>query len=85
MRSLHDAEPPTAFGYLSSRDLYAKYLEEGEKFLSKYCALFNATTVDTIENVVYIAGIDQNKPEFWRKGLQMIADRIDEFISVTSK
>ena len=76
---------PYAFGGLFSRGLYAKYLEEGEAFLPKYRALLNATTVDTVENVAHIAGIDLTKPEFWRKSLQMIADRIDEFIEVTSK
>lgn len=76
---------PYAFGGLFSRGLYAKYLEEGEAFLPKYRALLNATTVDTVENVALIAGIDLTKPEFWRKSLQMIADRIDEFIEVTSK
>ena len=76
---------PYAFGGLFSRGLYAKYLEEGEAFLPKYRALLNATTVDTVENVAHIAGIDLTKPEFWRKSLQMIADRIDEFIAETSK
>ena len=76
---------PYAFGGLFSRGLYAKYLEEGEAFLPKYRALLNATTVDTVENVAGIAGIDLTKPEFWRQSLQMIADRIDEFIKVTTK
>ena len=76
---------PYAFGGLFSRGLYAKYLEEGEAFLPKYRALLKATTVDTVEHVAGIAGIDLTNPEFWRKSLQIIADRIDEFIAVTSK
>ena len=76
---------PYAFGGLFSRGLYAKYLEEGEAFLPKYRALLKATTVDTVENVAHIAGIDLTKPEFWRKSLQIIADKIDEFIAETSK
>lgn len=76
---------PYAFGGLFSRGLYAKYLEEGEEFLPKYRALLKATTVDTVENVANIAGIDLTKPEFWRKSLQVIADKIDEFIAETSK
>ena len=76
---------PYAFGGLFSRGLYAKYLEEGDAFLPKYRALLNATTVDTVENIAGIAGIDLTQPEFWRKSLKMIADRIDEFIAVTSK
>ncbi len=76
---------PYAFGGLFSRGLYAKYLEEGEAFLPKYRALLKATTVDTVESVAGIAGIDLTEPSFWRKSLQIIADRIDEFIAETSK
>ena len=76
---------PYAFGGLFSRGLYAKYLEEGEAFLPKYRALLKATTVESVENVAHIAGIDLTKPEFWRTSLQIIADRIDEFIKETSK
>lgn len=76
---------PYAFGGLFSRGLYAKYLEEGEAFLPKYRALLKATTIDTVENVAGIAGIDLTKPEFWRQSLQIIADKIDEFIAETSK
>ena len=76
---------PYAFGGLFSRGLYAKYLEEGESFLPKYRELLKATTVETVENVAGIAGIDLTNPEFWRKSLQVIADKIDEFIKETSK
>ena len=76
---------PYAFGGLFSRGLYAKYLEEGEEFLPKYRALLNATTVASVEDVAHIAGIDLTKPEFWRTSLQVIADKIDEFIVETSK
>jgi len=76
---------PYAFGGLFSRGLYAKYLEEGEAFLPKYRALLKATTVDTVENVAGIAGIDLTKPDFWKTSLKIITDRIDEFIVETSK
>ena len=76
---------PYAFGGLFSRGLYAKYLEEGDAFLPKYRALLKATTVQNVEDVAGIAGIDLTEPEFWRKSLQIIADQIDEFIAETSK
>ena len=76
---------PYAFGGLFSRGLYAKYLEEGESFLPKYRALLKATTVDTVEHVAGIAGIDLTQPDFWRTSLKMIADQIDLFIEETSK
>jgi hypothetical protein len=49
------------------------------------------TSVDKklVQNLIlpfaHIAGIDLTKPEFWRTSLQVIADRIDEFIAETSK
>ncbi len=76
---------PYAFGGLFSRGLYAKYLEEGEDFLPKYRALLKATTVDTVENVAGIAGIDLTEPDFWRKSLATITEQIDLFIAETSK
>ena len=75
---------PYAFGGLFSRGLYAKYLEEGEAFLPKYRALLKATTVDTVEHVAGIAGIDLTKPEFWRQSLKTITDQIDLFIKETT-
>ncbi|MBR5779906.1 MAG: M3 family oligoendopeptidase [Clostridia bacterium] len=76
---------PYAFGGLFSRGLYAKYLEEGEAFLPKYRELLYATTVDSVENVAAIAGIDLTRPEFWRESLKTITDQIDMFIEETSK
>ncbi len=76
---------PYAFGGLFSRGLYAKYLEEGDSFLPKYRELLRATTVDTVENVAAIAGIDLTRPEFWRESLKTITDQIEMFIEETSK
>ncbi len=76
---------PYAFGGLFSYGLYAKYLEEGEAFLPKYRALLKATTVDTVENVAGIAGIDLTEPDFWRKSLKTITDKIDLFIAETQR
>ena len=76
---------PYAFGGLFSRGLYAKYLEEGEAFLPKYRQLLKATTVDTVEHVAGIAGIDLTQPDFWRQSLATITDQIDMFIEETNK
>ncbi len=75
---------PYAFGGLFSRGLYAKYLEEGEAFLPKYRALLKATTVENVEDVARIAGIDLTDSEFWRKSLDIIAVQINAFIAETS-
>ncbi|MBO5110580.1 MAG: M3 family oligoendopeptidase [Clostridia bacterium] len=76
---------PYAFGGLFSRGLYAKYLEEGEAFLPKYRALLKATTVDTVEHVAGIAGIDLTDPDFWRRSLATVTEQIDLFIAETQK
>ena len=75
---------PYAFGGLFSYGLYAKYLEEGEAFLPKYRALLKETTVDTVENVAAIAGIDLTAPDFWRKSFRVILDKIDLFMEQTA-
>lgn len=73
---------PYAFGGLFARGLYAKYQEEGEKFLTTYRELLYATTISSVEETAKIAGIDLTNPEFFRKGLQSFAEEIDEFITL---
>lgn len=74
---------PYAFGGLFSRGLYAKYLEEGEAFLPKYRKLLTATTVNTVEDVAQIAGIDLTNPDFWRASLDIIDQTIELFLKET--
>jgi oligoendopeptidase F len=70
---------PYAFGGLFARGLYAKYLKEGKPFVDTYKKLLRATSVMDIEDTAKIAGIDLTSRDFWRAGLQLIADEIDEF------
>ena len=70
---------PYAFGGLFARGLYAKYKSEGAPFVSTYKKMLNATSVMDVEECAKIAGVDLTDKEFWRAGLQSIADRIDEF------
>jgi oligoendopeptidase F len=41
--------------------------------------MLHATSVSDVEECAMSAGIDLTDKEFWRNGLQSIADRIDEF------
>ena len=75
---------PYAFGGLFSLGLYAKYLEEGDAFLPKYRELLRATTVDTVENVAAIAGIDLTRPDFWRESLKTITDQIKSVVGIAT-
>ena len=70
---------PYAFGGLFARGLYAKYKEVGSDFVATYKKLLRATSVMDIEECATIAGIDLTSRDFWRAGLQIIADEIDEF------
>ena len=73
---------PYAFGGLFARGLYAKYKAEGESFVSTYKAMLKATSVMDVEECAKIAGVDLTDKNFWRQGLQSIADRIDEFCAL---
>ena len=70
---------PYAFGGLFARGLYAKYKSEGEGFVDTYKAMLKATSVMDVEECAKIAGVDLTDKNFWRQGLQSIAERIDEF------
>lgn len=73
---------PYAFGGLFARGLYAKYLKEGEDFVPLYKKLLKATGTTTVEGAAMVAGIDLTDKEFWKSSLQILADEIDEFISL---
>ena len=75
---------PYAFGGLFARGLYAKYLEEGSTFVATYKKLLRATGISDVEDAALIAGIDLTDKEFWRKGLSVIADEIDEFCELVN-
>jgi pepF/M3 family oligoendopeptidase len=70
---------PYAFGGLFARGLYAKYKSDGPAFVDTYKAMLRATSITDVEECAKIAGVDLTDKEFWRQGLQSIADRIDEF------
>ena len=70
---------PYAFGGLFARGLYAKYKKEGSSFVDTYKAMLKATSISDVEECAKIAGVDLTDKEFWKAGLQSIADRIDEF------
>ena len=73
---------PYAFGGLFARGLYAKYLHDGESFVPLYKKLLKATGTTTVEGAAKVAGIDLTDINFWRSSLQILADEIDEFISL---
>lgn len=75
---------PYAFGGLFALGLYGKFKEEGQSFVPLYQNLLKATTTATCEDVAAIADIDVTKIDFWRSSLQIVEERVEEFIRLTS-
>lgn len=73
---------PYAFGGLFSRGLYARYLQDGPSFVPLYKKLLKATGTTSVEGAAQVAGIDLTDINFWRASLQILANEIDEFISL---
>ena len=76
---------PYAFGGLFARGLYARYQEEGKEFIDKYRKMLYGTTVNSVEDVAKIAGIDLTKADFWRESLQSFSDLVDEFLRLSEE
>ena len=76
---------PYAFGGLFAAGLYAQYLREGEAFLPKYRALLRATTVNDVEEVAAMAGIDLGDVAFWRSSMEIFKERIRLFLELVEE
>ncbi len=70
---------PYAFGGLFARGLYAKYKKEEAAFFDTYKEMLRRTPLADIEDCAAIAGVDLTDREFWRAGLETIAEQIDQF------
>ena len=70
---------PYAYGMLFSKGLYAEYLRAGSAFPAKYEALLEATGASSLEDIGKLAGIDVRDKAFWKRSLQQVEEKIDEF------
>jgi oligoendopeptidase F len=71
---------PYAFGYLFSLSLYARKNDWGQDFSQKYVALLRDTGIMTAEDLIQKhLGEDITKIEFWRKSLEVISHKIQDF------
>ena len=73
---------PYAFGGLFARGLYAQYEKEGAAFVPKYKKLLKTTPTACAEDVAKVADMDLTDKEFWKAGLQTIAQQIDLFCAL---
>lgn len=70
---------PYSFGYLLSRSLFAKFKEEGQKFLPVYEELLRLTGSDDAEGVVKkTIGDDITKKEFWAKAIDSLNEPFEK-------
>lgn len=67
-----------AFGELLVLSLYARYLEEGERFVGRYLDLLRAGSTDSPVELLRPFGIDLNDPTFWLDGLALIDQMVME-------
>jgi oligoendopeptidase F len=67
-----------AFGQLLVLALYARYREGGADFPGLYLEMLAAGGSDWPERLVAPLGVDLKDPLFWRKGLNMIDELVEE-------
>jgi len=72
---------PYTFGYLLSLGVYAVGADAGGEFAETYRKLLIATGCkDAEEAVRSTLGFDLRKPDFWTKSLNIISDRVRQFV-----
>lgn len=71
-----------AFGELLVLSLYAKYKQEGQPFVDKYLRLMQAGDTASPQELLAPLGIKLDNVNFWRGGLRIIDDLVDEAIKL---
>lgn len=69
---------PYAFGMLFGLGLYDQYRREGPSFTKRYDELLVMTGRADVQNVAASAGIRVDDPDFWRSGMRVILEYIDQ-------
>jgi oligoendopeptidase F len=70
---------PYMFGLLFGLGLYARYLEDPEKFKVDYDNLLSSTGLGDAADLAGRFGIDLRQPDFWQASLDVIRRDIDHF------
>ncbi len=74
-----------AFGELLVLALYQKYLKEGKTFVPQYIKLLKSGGSKAPEDLLFEIGVDISKPDFWKDGLLLIRNMVDECRDLASK
>ncbi|MBD1380756.1 M3 family oligoendopeptidase [Metabacillus arenae] len=77
---------PYTFGYLFSLGIYAKALEEGGEFETKYIALLKDTGSMKVEELAMKhLGVDLTERDFWDNAVKLAVSDVDEFLTLTEE
>jgi oligoendopeptidase F len=68
-----------SFGELLVMALYRMYQEQGAKFVPQYIDLLKAGGSCSPQELLARVGIDIKNPEFWRGGIRVMEEIVDEF------
>ncbi|PRZ12862.1 pepF/M3 family oligoendopeptidase [Laceyella sediminis] len=75
---------PYTFGYLFSAGIYARALQEGAGFATKYVDLLRDTASMTVEELgKRHLGVDLTQPDFWQDAMDLLMADVDEFLALT--
>ena len=58
--------------------MYGRYEEEGEAFVPRYLDLLRAGGSRSPEELAAIADLDLTDPGFWRAGLDLVRDQLEQ-------
>ncbi|MDX8151463.1 M3 family oligoendopeptidase [Patulibacter brassicae] len=67
-----------AYGQLMALSVYGRYREEGPSFAPKYLELLATGGSKAPEDLVAIAGLDLTDPGFWRSGLALVREQLEQ-------
>lgn len=73
---------PYAFGLLFGTGLYAIYKERGKQFTKDYERLLASTGEGTPAELAARFGIDIRKPDFWQSSLNVVEERIQQYLKL---
>ena len=74
---------PYIFGLLFGLGLYTSYLDEPNSFIESYDALLADTGTADARELATSFGFDIEDPEFWRRGMGILTQHIDEFAAAS--
>ena len=70
---------PYAFGKLFGQGLYSLYKREGTAFAETYRNILGKTGITDANTLTKEVGFDIEQPDFWRQGISMIEESVNQF------